>query len=275
MNIIRIRDTVKQMLAGNLYTKIGADRFLTAPVFQYEQATKLTDSETEWCKQNILGPDGIVPIAVPFENFIIAKSGGNTLYVKSRPYFTTNPDDGKQVKILMTITSRFMETPTEEWWFRFQYTGRIEKGIICAMWYKGKETPTPKKADALEELSIAGANARQYVIALCFDCMSPSSVMLRVKPQATGKSVQWVESRTHYCIIHKKQAEVLRHNKSGPSDKTLIRSAHSRRAHLRRLTSDRFTNKKGLLVFVKQTWVGPKEWIGTDKKIYTVITNSP
>ena len=69
--------------------------------------------------------------------------------------------------------------------------------------------------------------------------------------------------------------EKLRESKGSVTNEELIRAAHWRRAHLRRLSSGRFVNKRGLLVPVKKAWVGPEEWEGHDGKIYTVVGMEP
>lgn len=43
-------------------------------------------------------------------------------------------------------------------------------------------------------------------------------------------------------------------------------SPHARRRHFRRLSSDKYVNKKGQIVEVKATWVGAEEWTFAGKK---------
>jgi hypothetical protein len=64
--------------------------------------------------------------------------------------------------------------------------------------------------------------------------------------------------------------EAFKLGMSDPSEQQILRAAHWRRAHFRRLVSDRYKNK-GSLIPVSQAWVGPKEWVGLDKKTYKVI----
>jgi len=108
---------------------------------------------------------------------------------------------------------------------------------------------------------------------LCFfmlDVMTSKNIVLKVTPDAKGRSVEWVKSREHYLVIGRKQAATLRERKSGPTDHELKRAAHWRIAHFRRLMSDKFKHKQGMLVPVKEAWVGPDEWIGSDGKTYKV-----
>lgn len=109
-----------------------------------------------------------------------------------------------------------------------------------------------------------------------FDIYGAGKTVIKVspKPDAT-KSVQWRLAREHYVVLHRKQVEKLRESKGHITDEDLIRSAHWRRAHLRRLSSHKFINKRGLLVPVKRAWVGPEEWEGKDGKIYTVVGMEP
>lgn len=101
----------------------------------------------------------------------------------------------------------------------------------------------------------------------------PANHIVVVEPKNPEKrSVQWVMSKSHYLVLHAadaKQAE----NRQGFTDSTqvLTRSAHNRRAHFRTLNSDRYVHMKGQKIWIRSAWVGPKEWIGSDKKVYRVV----
>lgn len=109
---------------------------------------------------------------------------------------------------------------------------------------------------------IAGETAA--VICFLWEISSPANFVASVRPQKQGKSVEWMACRTHYVVLHK----------SHPANKTYVasgeevqedaryvkRQAHSRRAHYRILKSPMFRHKLGQRVWVRSTWVGPKEW---------------
>jgi len=88
----------------------------------------------------------------------------------------------------------------------------------------------------------------------------PRNFITRVSPAQPGRSVEWVERKSHYIVLsaeHNKQ--ILRGGRADYSG-TITRAMHNRRAHFRRLTAERFKAKRGLTVWVKASWVGPKEW---------------
>lgn len=104
------------------------------------------------------------------------------------------------------------------------------------------------------------------------DAMHPANTIVKIGPaKKEGDNVKWRLAHTHYVILNQKQARLCQSKSRGPSDQQLIRAAHWRRAHFRRLSSGRFINKRGALVPVRHAWVGPKEWTGMDQKTYKVI----
>jgi hypothetical protein len=102
----------------------------------------------------------------------------------------------------------------------------------------------------------------------------PGSAVIRVEPPLMGnehKSVRWRLSRTHYVVLTHQHAQRLQKEKRGPTANEIVRASHWRRGHFRRLMSARFTTKtRGKLIPVREAWVGPKSWEGSDKKIYKV-----
>jgi hypothetical protein len=56
------------------------------------------------------------------------------------------------------------------------------------------------------------------------------------------------------------------------SSAELTRMAHNRRAHQRTLRSERFRYARGKTIWVKATWVGPKEWKDAGgRQIYRIL----
>ena len=86
-----------------------------------------------------------------------------------------------------------------------------------------------------------------------------------------GRSVEWVERKSHYIVLGPEHAKQVREGFTyGGFDGKITRSMHNRRAHMRTLTHARYTRKKGLKIWVNAAWVGPKEWkdkIGNSYKI--------
>ncbi len=100
---------------------------------------------------------------------------------------------------------------------------------------------------------------------------SPAMTQLKVEPMSEAKSVEWVLARTHYLLLPSKQANTLATTRRGVCEHDIKRAAHWRKAHWRRLSSECWTKKRGLKVPVRHAWVGPKEWVGLDRKIYKVV----
>lgn len=111
--------------------------------------------------------------------------------------------------------------------------------------------------------------SNEFLLKFCIDWMNPHFFPAKVQPKKDGKSIQWLEPRTHYVLVHKsrgiKKAAGVRPPTPGEE---LQRMAHSRRAHWRLLRSSVFRHKQGTYVPVKECWVGPEEWEGDSGQIY-------
>lgn len=274
MNIVRIREKAKEMhRTDNFIDAELLHLLLHAPLFVYpDRKEPLNPQEVAWFQENIGGGENHqIPVKLPFDAFILAtKIGGQsgTIYVvkKNKTYKTT---DGLR-EVMLNIIGCFNEGRDEAWW-RGGYTGTLKNGMICELFLNGKskEIKTDKGlAAAKHNMNLIGQTVQQFA----FDVMSSFSTVLKCSPKPTqGKSVEWHLSRTHYCIVARKQAEEFRASKRGPSNGEIIRAAGWRRAHFRTLSSLRFTHKRGMQVPVRQAWVGPSEWEGLDGKIYKVM----
>lgn len=131
-------------------------------------------------------------------------------------------------------------------------------------WYKVYYRDVPA-----EEISGKVGRAAA-VVTLIFNsfvmsAMAPQTHIATVRPNKQGKSVQWTQARTHYTLIthgHPANRREVREGSQVAVDEKeeLTRMAHNRRAHYRTLRAARFTYARGKTVFVRATWVGPKEW---------------
>lgn len=280
MNIMRFREKLKAFPKQGILKQATVDILLRSPVFLAGTISHMSDIEVEWCEQHVLDETKRVPKNLPFPVFSILYSVAEhakdnivdqALIVWGRPYSSDN------LRIKFALWG-MMKVDGIEGVTVCGFTGQRDNGLAINTFRDGIETTQevmsrPASAQAAAEI---GNGLRNVMLRVVFDIMNPANVILRVTPNAKGRSVQWVESRTHYCIINKTHAARCLRDRRGPTETEIQRSAHWRRAHMRRLMSDKFTHKKGQLVFVKQSWVGPEEWEGTDKKIYKVIntTNS-
>jgi uncharacterized lipoprotein NlpE involved in copper resistance len=91
-----------------------------------------------------------------------------------------------------------------------------------------------------------------------------------------SRPVEWQRSHQHYVILDKRHEANSRNIKHGAivhadHGKALARMAHSRRAHYRILTSERFKAKRGQRVPVKSSWVGPAEWCDASNQVYKIL----
>jgi hypothetical protein len=111
---------------------------------------------------------------------------------------------------------------------------------------------------------------------LAYEYLMPQNFTAKVTPKAVGKSVEWIQAREHYTTIHRRHEANSKSVKEGQivktdSNKSLTRSAHTRRAHTRLLSHPRYTYAKGQRVQVRATWCGPKEWQDTAGQTYRIL----
>lgn len=111
------------------------------------------------------------------------------------------------------------------------------------------------------------------IMRACYEYLAPYNFAAVVSPDRPNKSVEWLRAREHYTVIHRKHPANNSNFVSGARIETehgLSRLAHSRRAHTRLLQSAKYKNKRGQRVFIKATWVGPREWSDTAGQIYRI-----
>jgi len=87
------------------------------------------------------------------------------------------------------------------------------------------------------------------------------------KPPQKSRMIPRTHERARYTIMYpheiRKKMELSEH-----TDRT--QTPHWRRRHFRRLTSDRFVNKKGKVIAVRQAWIGPTEQVVGNRR-YKVL----
>jgi hypothetical protein len=89
-----------------------------------------------------------------------------------------------------------------------------------------------------------------------------------------GKSVEWINARTYYTVVHRRHAANSKSVKHGAiiGDNSALRTAHARRAHFRVLRSEKWGASIGRRIMVRACWVGPKEWQDAEsKQIYRIF----
>lgn len=132
-------------------------------------------------------------------------------------------------------------------------------------------------ATAVESSKQRGVFMALYnsILILCYEYLAPHNFTARVTPATQGKSVEWLRAREHYTVIHRHHAAnnaTVREGSTVTDSKHATRLAHSRRAHTKVLNHPRYKFKRGQTIFVRASWVGPKEWRDTAGQTYQILT---
>src|SRR5262249_22043072 len=115
------------------------------------------------------------------------------------------------------------------------------------------------------------------VTGFIMDAMLPQVHIAQVQPDQPHRSVEWIKARTHYTLIahgHPANRTTIKSGERVQVDQQeeLKRMAHNRRAHYRTLRHQRFRFARGKQIFVRDTWVGPKEWKDEGgRQIYKIL----
>lgn len=285
MNLIRQRDELKTMQRLGIISNDQLNKSLESPVFQWWNGDhKLSDDEWEFCKSSFMeeyqvesrGPDKpagsvVWPKVAPFNFFRISHMNEPVFeqwFIGEERFICARCDAGysRPDRIMHSVHSSTRHDPYYKLWMWVDGSKvdlDVEKPMVKGGYYLDKSD---------HQMDQFAYHPMQVLTHFLFDIYGSGSTVVKVSPKPDNtKSVQWRLSREHYLVLRRQQVEKLRESKGTVSDADMIRSAHWRRAHLRRLTSNKFINKRGLLVPVKKAWVGPTEWEGTDKKTYTVV----
>lgn len=122
------------------------------------------------------------------------------------------------------------------------------------------------------------------------DSMAPSKHIVEVRPNVTGRSVEWVKARTHYTLIthgHPANKPSVREGERVTVDQKaeLKRACGTRRSHYKVLkhprykyaiNEKRYPDKPKGTIHVKACWVGPKEWQDEGgRQIYKILEEHP
>ena len=160
-----------------------------------------------------------------------------------------------------------------------QYSRQVGGKCIYACWMDGENFSNKfndKNGNITSEGSRVFRSMLSWLIMFLYDIEVPGNVVLKQSPSKSkcgGKSVEWRLAREHYLIVGKKEAVQCREGQCAPTEAQIARGAHYRKSYYRLLRSPVFRHKRGQKVRVKDTWVGPEEWIGLDGKCYKVILN--
>lgn len=287
MNIINQREVLKRIAGVRLLSAKALGLALQAPVFVWDMPPEgriYSKEELEFLNTSVLEPGTQCPKLLPFPLFRVATWAGFDLWFHTGTMsltclsYTRPGDLGVE------------DEPKSESLFEHEYRWVLEEGSVqgegaAPTRIKGRLTamvdwkPVPEgKVLAMKEKDPKGFEGMfmeplRNLQGFLFDMEYPGNVVVKVEPaEKPGKSVEWRLARTHYCILRRGDARACQRQATGPSEEQIVRAAHWRRAHFRRLRSAVFTQKRGQLVAVRHAWVGPAEWKGNDGKVYRVVT---
>lgn len=264
MNLPRQREKLKEIYQAKILATEFYHAALQAPVFQWSlgDRTKFSQEQLSFINEYVCTGDSPVPTISPYECFRVSYPEGFGQFWFSESAATW----------FMLFVDYKTETTPELW------TANLipcKAGARCEfrLFSNGKsvtERLNGEDGKIRPEVSVAMKSRTSWLCMFLCDLDMPGNVTLKVSPPSDGRSVEWRVAREHYLILNKGHAAQCRDSKKGPTDSQLVRGAHSRIAHFRRLKSEKFRHKRGQKVRVKQAWIGPEEWIGMDKKIYRV-----
>lgn len=270
MNQIRQNETLKAARRCGLLRATGLHDALHGPVFIYDppESKTLTQSDKEWIYSQVIDSEYRVK-HLPYKCFRIVPSG-NTYDFWMQVWW-----DGGETITIGLVPDDMPDCMLLVHRIHINEKGKLD-GKILGM--RRGEMATKDQLDELFKVGFEewkGAVVDQpFTILSCLCLDMAHSTVVRVSPEPNrnvARSVEWTMARTHYLLLHRKHAERCAIGKRGPSALEMKRSAHWRRGHFRRLRSPRFTHKQGQQVPVKQAWIGPREWQGSDGKIYRVM----
>lgn len=265
MNLLRQQEKLKEWRKIGLMEESHYHAAMHAPVFEWrplQNEHHVTPEENEFINANIATADSQVPTVAPFNCFRISMKG----HFDQCFMF---PEERKW----LLIRCAYADEHGPEQWYANIYSWDLGTKFEYRIWREGKNVTslvlraTEAEKKEFTELMRSLVQVLSYFL---LTIMLPGNTVLKVEPKPKpGKSVEWRLARTHYLILNRKQAEHCRDRKSTPSEAQLVRAAHWRRAHFRRLVAARYKTKR--LVPVRQAWVGPEAWIGLDGKVYKVV----
>lgn len=270
MNLIRQRDDLKEANQAGAISKAQLELALAAPVFFWHHGNiSLTNDEEQWLYDNVMEPFGIdsyFPRITPFPEFRLNYSDVpvyEQIFVSDQKFLCFRSEDRYSHPDIKLWTVHF----TERGWDKYRMWIYANGKKLDMDTRRAGRIELKSDMSEIENLGSAPMNNLAFFL---FDLMAGVSTVVKVTSDQPGRSVEWHKAREHYLMINRAGAQTMRETKRDPTMESILRSAHWRRAHLRRLMSDKWTHKKGLLVPVRKAWVGPDEWTGTDGKIYKV-----
>jgi hypothetical protein len=293
MNLLRQRDDLKLACSRDIIKKWQLEMALASPVFQWWSGKhELSDDEWEFLSHQIMetttvqGIDDkptvevLWPRAAPYECFRISYMDIPVFeqwFIGDKKMVCLRCDDEYSHE-KVHVHSLHSNNRGEAWYRLWMWVNGKRLDLNVEFTKERREYRAGKIGMITNEgeMSDFASSVTQMLCFFLFDIYVAGHCVIKVSPKPDStKSVQWRKAREHYLVLRRQHVEKLMQTKGSVSDEDIVRAAHWRRKHLRRLSSGKFVNKRGLLVPVKKAWVGPTEWMGNDGKVYTVVGMEP
>lgn len=289
MNIVRIRESIAELQKNKIISESYKKKLLESPVFEYTDDRiegDDYDAMIEFLKGRIFyrknPDDGRDWVHTPYPVFTV-HCNNPSLYIDNAaritfliqsfgiPFQSATKEYAERFsKVPVSIMALITTDDKRNLIFSVDYSGYSGKQACLVRGWSGFKCVSEDSAFKNNSAKCAEA-VRMFVYRFLYKCMSRSHVIVRVRPESKGRSVEWVIGREHYLLAPRRAVVQARDSKSPLLSENLARAAGWRRKHQRTLRSDRFTKKKGQTIWVRETWVGPEEWEGLDGKVYKVM----
>jgi hypothetical protein len=300
MNIIRFNDPFDTAIkAWNLVEDpLPFREWQQSPLFEY---LSTREKEQSFIQEVIKGNTRLESCAWPFETFRIAMTQTSKGWLEEERMVGAGRyrcdlivmRKEERINFMGNAIQLYDETPATTALAR-QYNPLI---IFMADAFTSTDNPNQYRYQTAMFASgrwIHSANASRSlamgmmdtVAAFIVDAMMPLHHIAVVRPDEPHRSVAWLKARTHYTLIthgHPANRKEIPEGGRVPSDKEgeLKRMAGNRRAHFKQLrhpryrfalNEQRFPGMPKGTIYVKETWVGPKEWREEgSRQIYRIL----
>ena len=276
MNVIRFNEPFEGAIASitnerrerGLEVQPTDQSWRTVPLFDYS-----TTIERSTVQLNQITADCSIELKLPFPVVRIALvlQADGTRYCAD--FLAQTYDEGKYLLVLAYVKRVAGQTGKDDpilvhlrdlpWNDRRE--GGLIDGPVIAFRYHGRWLPESSNDQMRTDRQNMAMAAGQAMMCFALDAMNPNNHVTKVCPNQPGRSVQWLEARTHYTLIshgHPANRKEVALGSEVEVDRAaeIQRIAHNRRAHFRLLQHSRYRFARGKHVFVRATWVGPKEW---------------
>jgi len=271
MNTVTFNDSLPDGLLAPVGTPSGAVKdWLDSPIFLHqdlEQEKPLEPIDGSPTNEAIIGGVMQNPDLFPFRRMRMHLLANSEDSVVNKAFKIWLSHQHRQLTMLVQTVPRGRNAMSTYVFVSDPKSTELEHGKLvgyCAIHYGGKLFRFSEFPSRLKESYGTFINGIITSLSFFLHRINGGEFIAKVHPEPKGRSVEWVNARTHYVLLHKSHpansATVTTGQAVAESTEHLKRQAHSRRAHDRILRSPRFRHKMGQKIRVKACWVGPLEW---------------